>query len=291
LNAAVVEACDAADGLKDGIVSDPGRCRFDLASVRCPSGGDDGERCLSDEQIKSVQVVATRIDFGMPLRNGVSTFPGFPILEGSDWVSNAMGASPRDFPPRNGILTGAQTIQYWVMKDPRVDPLTFDPAAHWKDVSRASAVLDANDVDLSRFEARGGKFILVHGTVDTIVNPHSSIDYYERLVAQLGRRRVDRFVKFYLVPGFGHGFPFFQQFEAGWDALGALEAWVEQGIAPANQVATDQRARRSRSLCEYGTFPKYNGSGDPNQAGSFTCAPATLPGGQGRRGQRLSMPR
>ncbi|MBZ5624358.1 MAG: tannase/feruloyl esterase family alpha/beta hydrolase [Acidobacteriia bacterium] len=284
LNAAAIEACDEKDGLKDGIISDPGGCRFDLAKLRCPSGGDEGDKCLSDEQIKSVQTVAGRTDFGFPLRNGVSTLPGYPILEGSDWASNAIGASPQDFPPRNGILTGAQTIQYWIMRDPKADPLKFDPAANWKEVARASAVMDANDVDLSRFEARGGKFILVHGTVDSLVNPYSSIEYFDRLVAQFGRERVNRFVKFYLVPGFGHGGGFYQQFEAGWDALTALENWVEKGTAPANQVTTDPRSKKSRPLCEYGMFPKYNGTGDPNAAESFTCAPATIARPQGGRG-------
>ena len=119
--------------------------------------------------------------------------------------------------------------------------------------------------------------ILLHGTVDTIVNPHATIDYFNRLVAMFGRERLDKFVKFYLVPGFGHGGAFYQQFEVGWDGLTALENWVEKGIPPVNQVATDSRSRRSRPLCEYGSFPKYNGSGEASEAASFTCAPATLP--------------
>ncbi len=286
LNAAVIEACDSNDGLKDGIISDPGACRFDPAKLRCPGGADQGDHCLSDEQIKSVLSVAGTVDFGFPLRNGVSTFPGFPILEGSNWAADAIGASPKDFPPRNGILTGVQTIQFWILRDPLADPLKFEPAAHWKEVVRASSIMDANDVDLSRFEARGGKFLLVHGTVDTIVNPYSSIDYYNRLVAQLGRARVDGFVKFYLVPGFGHGGFFFQQFEAGWDALSALEAWVERGVPPSNQVVTDLRNKRSRPLCEFGAYPRYNGSGDPNDAGSFSCVPATIKPPSGARGPR-----
>lgn len=286
LNAAVIEACDLTDGLKDGIISDPGACRFDLAKLRCPGGGDQGDHCLSDQQIKSVQTVAGTVDFGFPLRNGVISFPGFPILEGSNWAADAIGPSPKDFPPRNGILTGAQTIKFWILRDLSADPLKFEPAAHWKEVVRASSILDANDVDLSRFEARGGKFLLVHGTVDTIVNPYSSIEYYNRLVAQFGRARVDGFVKFYLVPGFGHGGFFFQQFEASWDALSALEDWVERGVPPSNQVVTDLCNKRSRPLCEYGTYPKYNGSGDPNDAGSFSCVPATIKPPAGARGPR-----
>jgi hypothetical protein len=288
LNKAVIEACDEMDGLKDGIISDPGACKFDLAKVRCASGNDEGDGCLSDEQIKSVRAVAARVDFGFPLRNGVNSYPGYPILEGSDWAANAIGANPQDFPPRNGILTGAQTIQYWIMRNPGVDPLKFDPAANWQEVVRASTVLDANDADIFRFEARGGKLILLHGTVDTIVNPYATIDYYNRLAAQFGRERLDKFVKFYLAPGFGHGGGFYQQFDVSWDGLTALENWVEKGMAPANQVAMDQRGKRSRPLCEYGTFPKYNGTGDASDAGNFTCAPATMPrqqfGGPGGRG-------
>ena len=142
LNAAVIAACDEMDGLKDGIVGDPGACKFDPAKVRCASGADEGDSCLSDEQIKSVRAVASRVEFGFPTRNGVSSYPGYPILEGSDWVSNAIGSGPQDFPPRNGILTGAQTIQYWILRDPLADPLKFDLAANWKEIVRASAVVD-----------------------------------------------------------------------------------------------------------------------------------------------------
>ncbi len=104
------------------------------------------------------------------------------------------------------------------------------------------------------------------------MSPYNTIDYYNRLVAQFGQRRLDGFVRFYIVPGFGHGTG---QFIASWDSLAALEAWVERGTAPGTLVVADSKAGnngRTRPMCVYPGWPKYNGSGDVNSASSFTCA-------------------
>jgi feruloyl esterase len=62
---------------------------------------------------------------------------------------------------------------------------------------------------------------------------------------------------------------------ASWDPLPALDAWVESGRAPSGLVTTDQNAAtrgRTRPVCEWPSWPRYDGTGDPNSASSFTCA-------------------
>ena len=166
---------------------------------------------------------------------------------------------------------GDQLIRYMVLRDPKADSLRFDAHAHAGRLQDVSAILDANSVALEPFRDRGGKLLLLHGTADMAVPPRNTIDYYERLEQRFGLPLED-FVRFYVVPGFGHGDG---PFVASWDWLGALDAWVDHGSAPANLTVVDAAratAGRTRPLCEYPAWPKYRGSGDVNRASSFVCA-------------------
>jgi feruloyl esterase len=88
----------------------------------------------------------------------------------------------------------------------------------------------------------------------------------------MGASTVSNFVRYYEIPGYGHSTS--SIFNAGWDSLTTLENWVEKGVTPPAQVVADKTGvpGRTRPLCEYPTFPRYNGSGDVNVASSFTCA-------------------
>jgi feruloyl esterase len=112
--------------------------------------------------------------------------------------------------------------------------------------------------------------LLAHGLQDVLVSTRATEDYYERLVQTLGNR-VEGFVRYYEVPGFGHAVS--SQFNATWDSLTALEQWAEGSVAPSNQVTVDTVGvpGRSRPLCDYPKWAEYNGTGDVNAAASFTC--------------------
>jgi len=134
--------------------------------------------------------------------------------------------------------------------------------------------MDATSTNIEPFVARGGKWLLVHGTSDPLITFQGSVDYYNALLLKLGRPQVDAFLRFYQVPGYGHGTGHFNA-TGGIPVLDALEGWVEQGKAPEELVATDANpatAGRTRPLCIYPSWPKYNGSGDLNAAGSYRCA-------------------
>jgi len=112
---------------------------------------------------------------------------------------------------------------------------------------------------------------MTHGTADDFITPHNSILYYKRQVAQFGQSRLDSFMRFYLIPGFGHGFGVFT---AKVDSIGVLRDWVEKGKAPAGLTAMDgnPNATRTRPLCEYPKWPKFTGApGSENSAASFSC--------------------
>ena len=281
LQNAVMAACDSLDGATDGVISNVAACQktFVLSSLRCAGGADKGDTCLSDAQIAVVNAINSRFKPGISLAGGVDSFARWPILEGGDWTGlfgfgqRAIPSSPPTAAVDFGLgVLSDPMVRFFVTRNPTVDSLTFDPNAYAARLLAVSKLVDASNADISAFKARGGKMLLMHGTVDSAVSPYNTIDYYNRLVTQFTQTGLDAFVRFYVVPGFGHGTG---QFIAAWDSLGALEAWVEHGTAPGPLVVTDSKAgnnNRTRPMCLYPAWPKYNGTGDINAAANFTCA-------------------
>ncbi|MGZ3314411.1 MAG: tannase/feruloyl esterase family alpha/beta hydrolase [Caulobacteraceae bacterium] len=277
----VLAACDELDGLKDGLIGNVRACdkAFDAASLRCTGGADAGPDCLSDAQIRTLKVMAADMPLGVTLAGGVDRFGKWPVLEGASMSGrfNPFGkAAARPHPPGPDDsflhMMGDQMVRFMVVKDPGYDTLAFRPAEQAAALQAVSRLIDASDPDISAFRKRGGKLLLMHGTVDMAVTPYNTIAYYERLKARFGEADLKQFVRFYVAPGFGHGDGAFQ---VGWDSLGELDAWVDRGIEPGAQVAVDTAKAtqgRARPLCEYPAYPRYSGAGDPNQAASFTCA-------------------
>ena len=113
---------------------------------------------------------------------------------------------------------------------------------------------------------------MAHGISDVLVATRSTEQYYQQLVARMGHAKVDSFVRFYEISGYGHALS--SVFSAAWDSLTALENWVEKKVPPKNQIVADTLCvpGRTRPLCDYPGWPKYKGSGDVNLASSFTCA-------------------
>jgi hypothetical protein len=287
----VMAACDGLDGLNDGIVSHVAACRFDPRSLRCPGGADIADSCLSDAQISAYNVYNTAIQFGYALGSGEKQYPGFNVYAGADTRAllqlNLDPPAPLGSPPAASEILRMPYlynfwdgwIKYFVTRDPTFNSLLFDPlnpGVYQDRVAALTELQDINDTNLDAFAARGGKLLLAHGAADALVSTRATEDYYERLVDRYGKgaKGVRSFVRYYEAPGFGHAAGVFRP---GWDSLKALEDWVEEGIAPADQVAVDTNAAtlgRARPLCEYPEWPRYNGYGDPNSAASFKCLKA-----------------
>jgi len=283
LNSAVLAACDALDGAVDELVSNTAACRavFDVAALRCPSGADEGDACLSDVQIAALRTADAPTTWRYPLMAGGMSGSGAPVFLGAGsemavWVfglAGSLGLGSTTF--HNSILGtfADQYIKHVITKNPDFDSSTFNPGDWQEQAQAASRQIDASSVDIDAFKSKGGKLIMVHGTVDMLVNPGYSIDYHARLVAKYGRPTADTFTRFFTIPGLGHGIG---PFLASWDSLAALDRWVEGGAAPDGQVVYDAnpgaKLGRSRPLCAYPLWPKYQGSGDVASSASYTCA-------------------
>lgn len=265
LKTAVLNACDMLDGAADGIVSNLEACKtaFDVNKLRCPDGADTGDSCLSDIQIDTLNTAATPMKFAFPFSNGVTENGPYPVYNGADlflWL----GVAPLEANSFYNILSDG-VIRYFIQQNPASTTTGFDYRAWQPRVQQLSQLLDASDPNLDAFKSHGGKMIMVQGTEDMFV-PHQMTSAYFNSVKDRYKGQTGSFVKYYVQPGLAHGDG---TFPMTWDALSALEAWVERGVAPANPVGV--AGDRSRPLCEYPLWPKYNGSGDINDAANFSC--------------------
>jgi pimeloyl-ACP methyl ester carboxylesterase len=285
---AAMQACDKLDGAADNLVSNVESCRLlntqILASLRCSGGADTGDTCLSDAQIATVRTIESPLDFTTySLGNGVKRAGGYNLLEGAlvagpyttrDLGTRKVPANPATSADANMYVTGDQWVKYFVTRIETFDSLTFDPLDPGSYAARVTAVsnlTDATNPNLAPFFAHGGRLIMLHGLADEVISPNSTIDYYKQLIATVGQAAVDQSVRFYTVPGMGHGTG---SFIPNWDSLAALEGWVEGGLAPATGVAVDAVAGtygRTRPLCLFPSWPKYRGSGSLDAAVNYSC--------------------
>ncbi|MBE7366538.1 tannase/feruloyl esterase family alpha/beta hydrolase [Ramlibacter pallidus] len=294
---AALEACDALDGVTDGLISNQNACNasFDPMTatvggqpLRCAGGGDTGNNCLSDVQIAALESMNRDTVFNFPLASGETRYQGVNVW-GADLgmltpaavqpvvTFLALGTTQPAMPmPRTAPYVSVlvdQWIKYSVTRDANFDSLTLDPENPGPYAGRISDLSQQLDTktDISGFQARGGKLLLAHGTADILVSTRATQEYYRRLQAQFGQAKLDTFARYYEVPGLGHAIS--SVFNAAWDSLTTLEQWVEKGTAPGPQVTTDTVGvpGRTRPMCDYPKWPRYNGSGDVNAASSFTC--------------------
>ena len=272
----VMQACDGLDGVKDEIISDVAACHFHPAALLCPAGG---KGCLTAQQLKTVQTFATEQRTEHPLWNNVQTMPGFNVLAGADLTGSMGLLHHAEHPPKillNSFyyVVGDQVLRFFLTGDTHFNALSFDTTTGGKyaaELLPQSEASDASNGDLTAFAQHGGKFLMLHGTADATIPTNASVLYYGMLQSRMSREDIKDSLRFYLVPGYGHGRG---AFDAGFDALGVLDRWLDTGAAPKDLVVIDNNKRdsgRTRPLCEYPAWPRYKGSGDVNAAASFAC--------------------
>ena len=286
INKAAVAACDGADGIKDGIISDPRTCHFDPGVLLCK--GEENDQCLTAQQVEAVRKVYAgpkNPRTGEQIIAGYS--PGSESPAGDNWAGGwKMYITDRKEPMRLDFW------RYWVFDNPKWDWRTFD---YDRDVSYADkklAAVNATSPDLNAFRLRGGKILMYSGWADPTGPSMDAIDYYKRVEqAAGGHKATESFFRLFMVPGMAHcgGGPGPNSFggygppspispeirvDPQHDVLSALVQWVENGTAPAYIVAshvTDGRVDRTRPICPYPKVARWSGSGSSDDARNFTC--------------------
>ena len=306
---AALQACDELDGAKDGLISNTSACNAAFnpstamlgnQTLRCVSGVDTGDTCLSDAQIAGYNVTNTALTLPYTLASGETTYPGFntwgtdfgnpsasplqptvlTLALGTEQPANPMPAvkpattTTIATSPPYGSTFWDQWVKYFVTRDAGFNSLSLDPQnpGKWQErIVQLTALQDTNKTDLSAFASRGGKILMAHGSHDALVSTRATQQYWQRIRAGMGTAQVDSFARYYEIPGYGHAVS--SVFNAAWDSLTTLENWVEKGVAPPPQTVADTAGvpGRTRPLCDYPGYARYKGTGDINLAVSYSC--------------------
>ena len=276
---AVNQQCDMLDGVKDGVLNDPRRCKFDVETLRCK--GSDTSKCLTNAQVSAVQ----KIWSGLRTSDGQLIFP--PLVPGGEagtggWRSYLTGSGPGQ--GRHAALAPA-FFRFFLFEDPNWDMKQFrftasdgfDSDIAYTD-AKLAAVFNAVNPDLSQFKARGGKLIHYHGWSDPDISPLNSINYYDSVVKAQGGdakglRDTTAFYRLFMVPGMWHcaNGPGATSF----DMLDPLDQWADKGIAPEKVIASrivSGKVERTRPLCPYPQESQWKGTGSTDDAANFVCA-------------------
>ena len=273
IEAAALTACDARDGVKDGVIDDPRVCDFKPATLLC--SGPESANCLTQPQITALE----KLYAGPRNSQGQQLYPG--LLPGGEtgpvgWGFYVSGGAPHtSYDYLAGIETG-QAIYQNAAWDFRTYNIDRDVKTADDTMGRA---LNAVDPDLKALKEKGGKLIMYQGWNDPAVPPMGTVDYYNNVVTKMGRTNTESFGRLYMVPGLQHcyGGPGPNTF--GPTMTTALERWVEHGVAPGAIIATKYKTDgdpasgvvRTRPLCPYPQVARYKGTGSTDEAANFTC--------------------
>ena len=266
LGQAVSAKCDEVDGLKDGLIDDPRRCKFDPTRdlTQCEAGADSAQ-CFTAAQIEAL----VKIYGGPRTSKGKQIFPGEPLSGELGWAENLVG-------PSKVVLPRSESQMKLAMLDPAPGPswsytmfnFDTDPGR----VSKAAAELNPRNPNLAPLKKRGGKIVQYSGWGDQQVNPFPGIEYYETVSKRMGATQTRDFYRLFMVPGMYHcnGGPGCGSV----DWLAAVVDWVEKGSAPDQLVGAhveQGKTTRTRTLCPYPKVARYKGTGSIDEAVNFSC--------------------
>jgi feruloyl esterase len=259
LHKAVVEQCDALDGVKDGVLENPTKCKFDPKVVLCKEA--DGADCLTAPQVEAARKIYAGASHP---RTHEPLYPGLQPGGESGW-NQSVGARPVGY--------AEDFFKYIVFKDEKWDPTSLNYDGDLAITDKTATGLNAVDADLTKFVEHGGKLLIYHGWSDPGIPPSNAVNYYESVLkATPGRKAARDAVRLFMIPGMGHcgGGDGTSTF----DIVAAVDKWVQTKAAPSEIPAskmTDGRVVRTRPLCAYPTVATYKGTGSTDEAANFVC--------------------
>jgi hypothetical protein len=284
IQAAVTAQCDALDGSKDGVIENPLACHFDPSVLQCK--GEESDSCLTVHQLATLKSVYA----GMKNSKGDLLMPGLSPggeAEQGGWGSWVTGPGPEK---SQMSAYGPQFMKNMVYNDASWQFQKFDVDRDVKAADdRLAKILNSTDPDLGAFQKRGGKLLLYHGWADAAIPAVNAINYYDSVVRKMGAAKTQEFVRLYMVPGMQHcaggasATMFGQLSTPDGDRFhsldAALEAWVEQGSAPGEIIASKRKnadpnseVLKTHPLCPWPQVAKYKGAGSMDDAANFSCS-------------------
>ncbi|MDO9712694.1 tannase/feruloyl esterase family alpha/beta hydrolase [Paracraurococcus lichenis] len=286
LSQAVIARCDARDGVVDGIISTPQRCSPRPRDLVCQA--DETANCLTPSQAEAAEAIYA----GAVTPETGRIYPGWPAgheAEPGNWPAWITG------PDAAQLAFSTNFFAYMVYDNPSLSVSSINIADAFQAAeARVGPILNSTDTDtdtdLGRIRAGGKKIIHYHGWADAAISTRGSIDYYRNVATRLGRANQD-FYRLFLLPGMGHctggpgpnnigqlSAPAGSLADPEHNVLGALQRWVEDGVAPDSIIATKyasddpaQTVLRTRPICPYPQEAEYKGDGSTDDAANFIC--------------------
>jgi feruloyl esterase len=254
IHKAVLDACDALDGVEDGLLQDPRRCPFDPKMLECQ--GADSTSCLTRPQVEAARKIYAPLKHA---RTGELIFPGMEPGSELGWAPLA---------GQKVAAVATDTFTHIVYQDPTWDWHTMNPDTDTALADKIdNGLINAIDPNLQPFFSHRGKLIMYHGWSDPV-------NYYQSVTRTMGSTaKTADSIRLFMVPGMAHCTG--GEGPNTFDIVSAMEQWVEQGQAPEQIVASHSRngsVDRTRPLCPYPQVARYKGSGSIDEAANFTCA-------------------
>jgi feruloyl esterase len=264
IHRAVLDKCDALDGVRDGIIENPTLCHFDPATIECPPK-EDTAVCLTPAQVQTVRQVYA----GAKFADGKQIYPGLEPGSELDWHWMLSGPEP--------MAINKDFFANLVFQNPNWDWHTFDVSRDTQLADqKVGAMVNFADPNLRPFKEHGGKLLMYQSWQEAAIPPGGLVNYYKSVEAAMGgRSKTQDFARLFVVPGAGmcSGFSV-RNFQGAWNTLDVIEKWRETGVAP-DKIITSHRVggvvNRTHPVCPYPQSAIYKGSGDPYDAANFTC--------------------
>jgi len=264
IHAAALNACDVMDGVKDGVIDSPSRCKFDPKVLMCKDA--DSSTCLTAPQVETARALYSAVK---DPKSGAVVFPA--LLEPGSELGWATLAGPQP------VDTALDAFKYVVFGDAGWDWRGFNLSTDLaRGIQKDAGIMNAGDPDLRPFFNRGGKLLMYHGWADQQVAATNSVEYFGKVTKVAGKSAVGKSIELYMIPGMGHcaGGPGTDTF----DKMAAIESWVKTGRAPDAIVAAHRTSGvvdRTRPLCPFGKIARWKGTGSTDDASNFTCVAGT----------------
>ena len=255
LHKAAVAQCDALDGVKDGVIENPTKCKFDPKTIQC--AGPDGPDCLTAPQVEAARKIYAGASHA---KTHELLYPGLEPGSELGW-NMSVAARPVGY--------AEDFFKYIVFKDEKWDPKALNYDGDLVTTDKTSTGLNAIDANLNPFVEHGGKLLIYHGWSDPGIPPSNSVNYYQSVLKVT--KNAHESVRLFMVPGMNHcgggdG-------TTSFDMVAAVDKWVATKAAPSRIPASkaDGTAVRTRPLCAYPAAASYKGTGSTDEAANFVC--------------------
>jgi feruloyl esterase len=263
----ILKQCDGLDGIKDSIINEPGKCKFDFSALPLCADTIGSPNCITARQLEAIKTVFSPISYKQD-----TIYPGYPFggAENADggWDVWIAGNNPKVKLPSLHYLFSINMFKYLVFNNPSWDYSQYNFSNFFEETRYASSYLDATQTDYTGFKNRKGKMIMYHGWDDPALSAFATIKHYEEVERK--DKDIQSYMRLFLLPGVLHcgGGP--GPDDVDWVNL--IRNWVEKDNAPVRVVMTKKvngKPVMTRPVFPYPKVAVYSGKGDTNQEKNF----------------------